>query len=91
MERTAYFSLSIEDNSTTSMNTDFSIVIFELQFNETDYRACVDIPITDDKVTEDTENFTVIVSSDDPSVNTGSESFAIVTITDNDSKHYKDL
>ena len=89
-----HFSLSVfeaSDNSTTSMNVDFSTGIFELQFNETDYIVCVDIPITDDNVTEDLKSFTVIVSSNDPSINVGSESSAIVTIMDNDSKHYKDL
>ena len=93
MERTAHFSLSTEDSIATSesMNADFSTDVFELQFNETDYTVCVDIPITDDNVTEVLETFTVIISSDDMSVNIGPESSAVVTIVDDDSKHHKDL
>lgn len=88
LERTVNFSLSIlDDNGAISWNFDFPTVNFELQFNESNYIVCVDIPITDDNITEGIENFIIAVSSGDPSVNIGSNPSALVTITDNDSKY----
>ena len=84
LERTVTFTLSTQDSSATSTDPlDFSAVLEELTFNQTTARQCVDIPIEDDNIVEEPENFTVVVSGDDPDVDFTPPT-SVVTITDND-------
>ena len=78
------FTLSTQDDSANSTDpVDFSAVAVELQFNEATSRACAVIPITDDNRVEVPENFTVVISGDDPEVEFVPSS-STVTIIDND-------
>ena len=54
-----------------------------LTFNEATQRACAEIPIEEDDVSEDPEDFPVILTSDDPDISSDRPR-ANVTITDND-------
>ena len=84
LERTVTFTLSTQDDSATSTDpVDFTAVLEELTFDQSTARQCVDIPITDDDRVEDPENFTVVISGDDPDVNFMPPT-SVVTIIDND-------
>lgn len=89
LETAVYINLSIIEDRSAVVSNHLNIVdvVFELQFNETNYIACADIPIMDDNIAEDLESFTVVLSSVDPRVDIGSISSAVVTVVNNDSKH----
>ena len=82
LERTLTFSLTTQDDSATSP-ADFTPVSVDLTFDESTSRACVDIPIEDDQIVENPEDFRVVVGGDDPDVVFDSPS-STVTIIDND-------
>ena len=54
-----------------------------LTFSPSISRACADIPIEDDDISEDPEDFPVVLTSDDPDFNSTTP-MTTVTITDND-------
>ena len=57
--------------------------LYLLSFTNLISKACVDITIEDDSILEDSENFTVTITSGDPDVSFGTPE-ARVTIMDND-------
>ena len=62
---------------------DFTETQVMLTFSPSISRACADIPIEDDEVSEDPEDFPVVLTSDDPDV-ISMQPMANVTIIDND-------
>ena len=82
LERTATFILSSESGSATSP-ADYTDIQVDLAFDSSTRRACADIPIIDDDTVEEQENFTIIVSGDDPDIDFGPAT-SVVTIVDND-------
>ena len=82
LERSVLFTLSNMDDTATSPG-DYSTFTVELTFNATSSRACTDIPIEDDTILENPENFTVVLTSDDPDVSFMPPT-SVVTIIDND-------
>ena len=65
--------------------TDFVPVVQTLTFNS-NVLLCVDVEINDDSVLEDTETFSITLSSSDPHVIVGAVGLASVIISDDDCK-----
>ena len=65
---------------------DYTSTETDLTFTPGSDRLCVNIPITNDAVVEENENFTVTVTTNDPTVQTGPNSNSTVTIIDNDGR-----
>ena len=63
---------------------DYTSTETDLTFTPDNSRICVNIPITNDRIVEGNENFTVTVTSNDTTVQTGPNSNSTVTIVDND-------
>ena len=69
---------------------DFVPVVQTLTFNS-NVSLCVDVEINDDSVLEDTETFSITLSSSDPQVIVGAVGLASIIISDDDCKlspHY---
>ena len=64
---------------------DFTGTSIDVTFTPGQIAATVEVPITDDSVSEDTEMFSAVLSTTNPNVMFG-EDTASVTILDNDSK-----
>ena len=62
---------------------DFNREEMMLTFNQNVSRVCIDIPIEDDDISEDPEDFPIILTSDDPDV-TSTRPMVNVTIVDDD-------
>ncbi len=62
---------------------DFTNLLSTFIFNEATSINCADIPIQDDDISEDPEDFAVVISSEDPDVSS-TRPMANVTIIDND-------
>ena len=82
LERTLTFRLTTQDDSATSP-ADYSSTTVGLTFDESTSRACADIPIEDDQIVENPEDFRVVVGGDDPDI-VFDPSNSTVTIIDND-------
>ena len=67
--------------------TDYTTVTMELTFNADNTTQTVMIPIVGDNVVENTESFSVSLTSEDSAVTLG-QSSTTVTIRDDDSKMY---
>ena len=68
---------------------DYTSTETDLTFTPDNSRICVNIPITNDTIVEENKNFTVTVTSNDPSVQIGPNSNSAATIIDDDGKwHY---
>ena len=65
--------------------TDFVPVVQTLTFNS-NVLLCVDVEIYDDSVLEDTETFSITLSSSDPQVIVGAVGVASIIISDDDCK-----
>ena len=85
LERPVTVSLSTRDGSATSTRPhDFSAITTELTFDPNTSMVCTNISVRDDKIAENSENFTVMLSGSDSGVNFVSPTTAVVTINDND-------
>ena len=67
---------------------DFTATSIDVTFIPGQTTATVEVPITDDSVSEDTEMFSAVLSTTNPNVMLG-EDTASVTILDDDSKGLK--
>ena len=87
LERTVTFTLSSRDDSATSTDpVDFNASDEMLQLDNLKSKACTEIPIIDDSIIEDRENFTLMIRSSEEEVtidNMRAET-STVMITDND-------
>lgn len=63
---------------------DFKALAEILFFNDTTNRVCIEIPIIDDDIVENPEDFMVLISTTDPGVNISSPLASSVIILDND-------
>ena len=61
---------------------DYSSGIFPVTFDSMTSTQCISITLVDDNLVEDTETFTVSLSSSDPAVQLGTPSTAFVSILD---------
>ena len=83
LENNSYCSLAFIVDYLISDGSDFTGVIFTLNFDEGIDELCVDIPILDDGVTEVLEEiFEVSLETTDPIVNVGPPSDAIIVDDD---------
>ena len=62
-----------------------TLVSVDLEFNDGITRACTRIPIVDDLLDENDENFDLTLTTDDPDIALAPDN-AMVIIIDNDSK-----
>ena len=69
---------------------DYTFTETDLTFTPDNSRMCVNIPVTKDTVVEGNENFTVTVTSNDPTVQIGPNSNSTVTIVDDDGMQLTD-
>ena len=70
---------------------DYTSAETDLTFTPESSRLCVNIPITNDTVVEGNETFTVTVTSNDTTVQTGPNSNSTVTIIDNDGRQCRHI
>ncbi|CAI8022061.1 Extracellular matrix protein FRAS1, partial [Geodia barretti] len=84
IDRTVLATLETLPSDSAMAMTDFVPVVQTLTFNS-NVLLCVDVEIYDDSVLEDTETFSITLSSSDPQVIVGAVGVASIIISDDDS------
>lgn len=85
LERRVTLTLSSQDGGASSTDpVDFSAVAVQLQFDERTLKQCAVISITNDNIVEESEDFMLMITTDDLDVTLSGDGMSTITITDTD-------